>query len=314
MINNSHSVSSLASRIGAFGIAAFLLVFTISSHATPAHAGTGLTVQPIKMSYTLTPGQSVTDSINLTSAGGDAVVYPSVEDFAPIAGSNNINFLDRSGGATSVMDWVSIKTPTQFDFKQGEAKVVEFTITVPKNAEPGSHFGVILFNAVDKVSANQSLKIGTQVGVLVFVTVPGSHLQKGKIDSFKAPSFVQKGPIDFTIRFENTGTVHFEPKGTITIKNMFGRTVGSALVQGQVILPTGVRDIVATWPANLLFGPYTASINLYDGDGDLITADSVHFFALPIWYIIIFIIVFLALYAVIVFLKKKVNFSVSIKK
>ena len=67
------------------------------------------------------------------------------------------------------------------------------------------------------------LKISTRVGMLIFVTVPGSNLQKGKILNFTGPKFVQKGPVDFKIKFENTGTVHFEPKGIITLANMLGK-------------------------------------------------------------------------------------------
>ena len=95
---------------------------------------------------------------------------------------------------------------------------------------------------------------------------------------------------------------------------MFGRVVGSVPVQGQIVLPTGQRDIESIWPANLLFGPYTATISLYDGEGTLMTADAVRFFALPILYIVIFLGIFIALYVVILFLKNKVNFSVSLKK
>lgn len=314
MITHSYRIkgtSTLSIAIAAFACAVLLSCTVIP---TSASASTGLTVQPIKMSYTLTPGQTVTDTINLTNAGDDTVVYPNVEDFVPLAGTTNINVTDRSGGVTSVMDWVSVKEPSQFDFKKGEARVVQFTITVPKDAEPGGHFGVILFKAVDEASANQSLKIGTQVGVLILVTIPGNHLQKGHITAFKTDSFIQGGPVKFVTTFQNDGTVHFEPKGTIIIKNMFGRVVGSVPVQGQIVLPTGVRDIPSIWPANLLFGPYTAGISLYDGDGNLMTAQAVHFFALPVWYIVIFIGVFLVIYSIIVFLKKKVNFSVSLKK
>ena len=75
--------------------------------------------------------------------------------------------------------------------------------------------------------------------MLIFVTVPGSNLQKGKILNFTGPKFVQKGPVDFKIKFENTGTVHFEPKGIITLANMLGKKVGEIPVSSQVVLPRG---------------------------------------------------------------------------
>jgi hypothetical protein len=295
-------------------IAAVLLIGGLSS--TAEASGTGLTIQPVKASYTLTPGQSVTDNIILKNPSIDAFVTSSVQDFLPIAGSSNLEFVAKAAGVTSVVDWIKVDAPKGgFQFKAGADINIPYTLTVPKDAEPGSHFGVIFFLAQDaNGAAGQSLKIGTQVGMLVLVTVPGSHLQKGTIDSFTTSGFIQHGPVHFDITFENTGTVYFEPKGTITITNMFGSTVGTVPVNGQVVLPTGKRDITADWPVNLLFGPYNAAISLYDGDGNVISANNVHFFAFPVWYIVSILILLILLYVIFVFLKRKVSFSVSLKK
>ena len=51
-----------------------------------------------------------------------------------------------------------------------------------------------------------------------------------------------------------------------------------------------------------------------NGPTSLITANTVHFFALPVWYILGIIVILIALYALMVFLKKRVSFSVSLKK
>jgi uncharacterized repeat protein (TIGR01451 family) len=279
-------------------------------------ADTGLTVQPVKVLYTINPGQTVTGTITLTNAGSSqALVTPTVQDFVPLANSTNISFVGKAPGVTSVEDWVGLTVPPQgFELNINETRQINFTITAPKDAEPGSHFGVILFRATDASNASQALKVGTQVGVLVLVTIPGNHLEQGKIGSFKTAGFVQKGPISFDLLFENTGTAYFQPQGTVTIKNIFGRVVGTAPVNGQIVLPTGSRDINISWPANFLLGPYTASVSVYNSGGDLIGTANARFFALPIWYIVSAIIVLIALYLIFVFLKKKVNFSVSLKK
>ncbi len=283
--------------------------------ATANAASTGLTIQPVKASYTLNPGESITDAIILKNPGIDAVVTPTVQDFIPVKGSSNLEFVSKAAGVTSVVDWIKIDAPAGgFPFKSGSDISIPYTLTVPKDAEPGSHFGVIFFKAEDASAKSGALKIATQVGMLVLVTVPGSHLQKGTINSFTTDSFIQHGPVDFKILFDNTGTVYFEPKGTITITNMFGHKVGDVSVNGQVVLPTGEREIDTQWPANLLFGPYNATVSLYDGEGSLITANSVHFFAVPIWYILSLLVILVILYVIFVFLKNKVSFSVSLKK
>ena len=303
-----------ASQLFACGAVCVLVVCISLGFAPRAHATTGLTIQPVKVSYTINPGGSVTDTILLKNAGGDAEVYESVQDFIPTAGSSGIEFIARAPGVTSVRDWVTVTTVPEFSLKVGEQREITFTVTVPKDAEPGSHFGGIFFKAVDQASATQQLKVGTQIGMLVLVTVPGNRLQRGKIDSFSTKGFIQKGPVDFVMSFENTGTVYFEPKGEIDIKNIFGGIVGKVPIQGQVVLPTGVRDITAQWPSNFLLGPYSADATVYDGEGNMLTTQTIKFFALPIWYILTGFDILIVIYIVLVFLKRRVKFSVSIKK
>lgn len=276
---------------------------------------TGLTIQPVKFSYTLSPGQSVSDVVDVTNAGdGDAVIYDSLQDFVPVANTNGIQFVGRAPDVTSVRDWITIHEPSSFPLKIGDSETVNFTITVPKDAEPGSHFGVMLFDAVPNSEASSTLKVGTQVGTLVLVTVPGNHLEKGKIVDFTAPSFLQKGPITFDTKFENDGTVYFEPKGTITVKNIFGKIVALVPIEGDVVLPTGARDIYSIWPVGFLLGPYSAVATIYDGDGNILTTASATFFALPIWYILGFVLLFFMLYFLFRFLKNRLNISISLKK
>jgi len=309
-MNYLTSLNRATSRV--FFFAFVLLSLTVSYGV--AEASTGLTIQPVKVSYTINPGEKVTGTITLTNAASAAMVYSSIEDFIPTAGSSGIQFVGRAPGVTSVRDWITLDSSKDFSFKVSETKDITFTISVPKDAEPGSHFGVIFFKAVDEKAVSAQLKIGTQIGMLVLVTVPGNRLQQGRIDAFSAPGFVQKGPVSFTISFENTGTVYFEPKGEIVVRNIFGKIVATVPVEGQVVLPTGVRDISVVWPAGFILGPYSAGLSLYDGDHNLLTADTIHFFALPIWYLLSFIVILVALYAILVFLKHKVNFSVSLKK
>ena len=278
-------------------------------------ASTGLTIQPIKISQTIEPGESVSGVISLDNASDQKVkVEMTVEDFIPASGSTNVQFIGRTEGVTTVRDWITLKEPDDFIFKKGESKEVRYTIQAPSNAEPGGHFGVIFFKA-SELASEGALKVGTRVGVLVFVTIPGNQLQKGKILDFSGPFFVQKGPVIFQIKFENTGTVHFEPKGTITIKNISGKEVGKVQVAGQAVLPTGVRDLTASWNVEgLLLGRYTAELNIFDGEGNELTADRIAFYAFPVWYLASFIAVVVALFFGIRFLRRKVKISFSANK
>ncbi|MEK7641700.1 MAG: hypothetical protein AAB365_01775 [Patescibacteria group bacterium] len=282
-----------------------------------AHAGTGLTIQPIKISQTMKPGDSVSGKILLSNASEDDVVVDiSIQDFIPTAGTETFQFVGRAPGVTTVRDWISFDgTKDQFIFKKGEAREIPYTIQAPASAEPGSHFGVLFFKATRVQDAEAQIKVGTQVGVLVFVTVPGKFEQKGTITKFGVPSFVQSGPVPFTMTFENQGTVHFEPKGTIEITNTFGTKVGSVPIEGYAVLPTGIKAMNFGWHVNgLLLGRYNATASVYDVDGNLLSTASANFYAVPIWYMVGFIVTLLVIFFLIRFVKTRLKFSISLKK
>lgn len=288
---------------------------TASLFAGIAHAATGLTIQPVKISQQLNPGQSVDGTILLTNASSeDVVVDVNIEDFVPTAGTETFQFVGRAPGVTSVRDWISIEGPAHFDFKQGESKEISYTIKAPTDAEPGSHFGVLFFKATNAADAGAQIKVGTQVGVLAFITIPGKFEQKGVISDFRSASFVQSGPVHFDLSFQNTGTVYFEPKGTIDISNMFGSKIASVPIEGYAVLPTGVKTMGFDWNVKgFLLGKYKAVASIVDTDGNVLTTQTTSFYAVPVWYIVGFIVILLLIFFVIRFLRKKVSFSVKLK-
>ncbi|MCK4553554.1 hypothetical protein KAU19_01145 [Candidatus Parcubacteria bacterium] len=289
----------------------------IAATTNYVQAGVGLSIQPIKISHTIEPGQSVSGKITVTNASNEPVnVDVKIEDFIPMAGTITIQFVGRTEGVTTVRDWITLEPSGSFVLQEKQSRIVRYTIKAPFDAEPGGHFGVTFFKATKLAEAEgKQLKVGTQIGMLIFVTVPGNSLQKGKILDFSAPRFIQKGLVPFTIQFETTGTVHFEPKGAIKITNILGKEAGEIPVQGQVVLPTGVRDLTAQWNENkFLLGRYKATLSMTDGEGNELTADSIIFYAFPMWYVSGFILAIIILFFVFKFLRSKLKISVSLKK
>lgn len=300
-------------------VAALVLLVAASLFLGGAHdahaASTGLSIQPIKVSETIQPGSSASGSILLTNASDEDIqVEATVQDFIPDAGTDSIKFIGRAPGVTTVRDWITIGGNQTFIFKKGESRSIPYTITAPANAEPGSHFGVAFFKATRLEDAQAGIKVGTQVGMLIFVTVPGDFKQQGSIEHFAAPSFVEGSPVDFTMNFENTGTVHFEPKGTITITNMFGSVVGEVPIEGQVVLPTGVRALKFRWmTSDILMGLYTATATVNDGSGNPMTTATATFWAFPLWYLFWFVLTVAVLFFIFRFIKKRVRVSVNLQ-
>ncbi|MEK7511048.1 MAG: hypothetical protein AAB582_02345 [Patescibacteria group bacterium] len=293
-----------------------LLLGVLAGPLALSAASTGLTIQPVKISHTLEKGQSITGSISLSNASEEAVkVEVKIEDFIPNAGGDGVKFVSRAEGLTTVRDWITLNGGTaELTLQKGEQTSIPYTINAPQNAEPGSHLGVAFFKAINLADADKQLKVGTQVGTLIFVTVPGNYLQKGQILEFKGPLFAQSAPISFTTKFENTGTVHFEPKGVIKIKNLFGKTIAEVPVEGQVVLPTGIKDLTTVFATeSFLLGRYVASIELRDGEGSLLSAKDHAFYVFPVWYTLGFIALLLGLFFGFRLLASRVHISVNLK-
>ena len=275
---------------------------------------TGLTISPVKVSHVIKPGETVNGTITLTNASDDKIIVEvNLNDFVPSAGGEGIQFISRAPGVTTVKDWITIGGQQTFEFKKNEIKAIPYKIKAPLAAEPGGHFGVAFFKASKPTETGQ-IQVSAQVGVLIFVTVPGNHLQKGKIINFRTPKFIQTGPVSFKIRFANTGTVHFEPRGAIKITNIFGKEVGQAPIEGQVVLPTGEKDLNMVWdPKGLLLGRYKAAANIVDGEGNVLTTDTLTFYALPLWYVLGFVAVMAILFFAIKFLRSRISISIKTK-
>lgn len=292
---------------------ALLAMFFVFS-AGEAQASVGLTIQPIKVSHTLNPGESTSGSIRISNASAEPVnVDLKVEDFIPLAGTETVQFVGRAPGLTTLRDWIQLEGPSTFELAEGGTKIINYTIAAPYNAEPGGHFGVAFFKA-SRIGDEAQLKVSTQVGMLMLVTIPGNNLQKGRILSFDAPTFIQGNSVIFTTKFENTGTVHFEPKGTITITNILGSVLAEVPVEGQVVLPTGIKDLKTELLVDhQLFGMYKARITLKDGEGVELTADQLTFYAFPLWYTLSFLGVLIAVFLLLRFFRRRFSISIARK-
>ena len=272
-------------------------------------AATGLTIFPVRVSLTLEPGETKEGTITLENNSEEEVtVEMAVEDFIPTAGETGIQFVGRAEGVTTVRDWITLDAPNKFSFGVGEKRTFRYTVTAPDDAEPGGHFGVVFFKALGQNNEGESLKVGTRVGSLFFVTIPGDFLRSGVVHSFWAPVFLTGSPVSFAIDYENTGTVHFEPRGTIEIFNMVGKKVGETRVEGQVVLPTGRRTLRAQWdPQRILLGRYRATLTMRDGDGNALSTDEAVFYAFPVWYGVLFLVGFLFFYLLVRFVRSHVE-------
>jgi len=287
----------------------YLVLFSVKR----VEAAQGFTIFPAKISLEIDKGAEQSSWIRVTNAGdGKIGVLVSVQDMVPTANSGGFNYVPKAPGITSLVDWVSIDKKV-FSLKPNESKEVPFSIKVPPDASPGSRFAIVFFATGAPAGEKGQLNVSARVGALVFLTVPGDFRQTGEILNFRSNRkfLYQKEPVIFKFDFQNTGTVYFEPKGIITITNIFGKKIVEIPIAGQVVLPTGMRSIGAVWEKpGYLLGIYNVHLAVsVTGKGDIASKDA-RFYALPLYPSLGALGVLLILIVAIWYIKKNFKFAI----
>lgn len=279
-------------------------LFSISLGLSAIATSLSLNILPAKVFVTEEKGETTESVISITNPNDFAIkVSVEVENFIPGVIPGDIEFIAPIKGKESLANWIEITKSFSVEFKS--KKDITFQIKVPKDTSSGGHYAVIFFNAVPKAGGiGGALQIGSRVGSLVMLTVPGEISQESRISKFSTPRLINYGPVDFEILVENGGTSHFKTEGTILVKNLFGKGVAAVAVEQRIVLPKGSQILKAEWPVNFIFGFYRADLSIFAGTGEPLVA-STSFFAFP-WQQTLIILVVLALIHILTnYFKKK---------
>jgi hypothetical protein len=247
-----------------------------------------LAISPFLIEANVAPGESYTDSItvfNVTDAPLPIAI--SVNDFVPSGERGSVRFLEvgqMSHPSFSLASWISITDQPTFTIPpKGETKVA-FRVSVPLDAEPGSHYGGLLFSAANSSLDATGTKVIKKVGALILVAT-GKTNPSGEITHFSSDKQFYTSPdILFQSSFSNTGNVHVAPKGQIAVRNSFGRLVGESHQNkdSQLVLPGQTRGFEGTFNKGWMFGRYTAELTYFYGNPKLEARERVAFWVLPV--------------------------------
>lgn len=242
-------------------------------------------VGPGKFDLSLAPGQSEVVEVMVTNRTGTVKEFSfTAED---MAGSSNLEMptvlLGDDRGPYTIKDFLVVPYEN-FLIEPGQRVSVPVTVTMPADAEPGGRYGALLVQTAsqrdDSASRGASTAVVSRIAVLFFVSTPGELDRSGSfVDFTTVPDtfYFSEGPIDFGILYENTGTVHTNPAGEISITNMFGQSVGYIEVLPWSTLPQSLRLREVTWERETLLGRYTAEARVYLGYDDIIETKTLTF-------------------------------------
>jgi hypothetical protein len=277
-----------------------LLFFLLFSLPVFAADGTlSVTLTPPLYQLTIGPGENWTSSLKIVNNNSYPVTYyAQVVDMEARGESGESKLTPLIGPqdpdleSTQLARWVKLGSNT-ITVKPGTSGTLNFTVNVPRNAEPGGHYAAILVGTqpLAATSSGSYMNISSFVSSLLFVRIKGDVVESGRIREFSSNKDLYQEPnAEFVIRFENTGNTHVKPEGDVTIYNMWGKERGKVVINQDAnfgsVLPKTIRRFEFSWEGeqNVFdIGRYSAVITLAYGQDEKKNISAVtYFWVVPI--------------------------------
>ncbi len=287
MFSLQRSVASPLS-IAAFSIVAVLVALLVSYAATAQtpEGSVSITVSPQSLDTAVNPGQSTTNVFRVTNGSDQSItIQPTPKNFVPRGNEGAIQ-IEEEDTPYSLAQWLSVDPGGETTIRPNQTADFEVTISVPENADPGGHFGSVVFRTLPSAQEGTAAAVSQEVAPVILVRVPGDANEDVSLTSFRAlntPIVTSDRDITLETIVKNDGNVHIKPTGTISIFNTFGQQVGSTPIDSNNVIPGAERKMNATWEnPGFRFGRYTAKLTMvYGKDNKIITAED-SFFVIPL--------------------------------
>ena len=221
----------------------------------------GLTLTPAKITLEALPGQKIKANSQISNTGDFPIrMKLVVKNYKVVDEKGTLEFTDEETGF-EMKDWI-VPEFLEINLKPFETKTINFIVSVPQNAAFGGHYGAILFE-----SKNSEIK-NSDFGILILLNIKNERvIKKGHFVSFNVPKINEHSPINFSVKIENAGNIHFMPKGKIEIFNIFGKKITEAQLKNDYVYPSSTREFTSRWRKKNLSGIFKAKVNaVYNGD------------------------------------------------
>lgn len=311
------------------------LIFSALLFSMPVFAADdtlSVTLTPPLYQLTIGPGENWTSSLKIVNNNSYQVTYyAQVVDMEARGESGESKLTPLIGPqdpdleSTQLARWVKLGS-NSITVKPGSSGALNFTVNVPRNAEPGGHYAAILVGTqpLAATSSGSYMNITSFVSSLLFVRIKGDVVESGRIREFSSNEGLYQEPkADFVIRFENTGNTHVKPEGDVTIYNMWGKERGKVVINQEAnfgsVLPKTIRRFEFSWEGeqNVFdIGRYSAVVTLAYGQDEKKNISAVtYFWVVPIVPVSIALGVILSFFALLAwFIRRYIRRALALER
>ena len=282
-----------------------------------AQESQSLSVTPPLFQISVSPGDLWQSNIKVVNNNPyPLTVYAEVANFQATGEVGQGKFVPILAGDTdesTLAEWIEI-ADVPYVIPPEQSADISFFVDVPTDAAPGGHYAAILISTQEpKSDSKMSVLTSQAVTSLFFMRIEGDVEELGTIREFRATDWLLDVPnAEFSLRFENKGNVHLQPRGDIVITNMWGTERGKIPVNYQThygnVLPQSIRDFTFTWKSDFQItdiGRYKAVATLaYGQDGIKSATATTYFWIIPLKGTLITLAVLISFIALIVLMVK----------
>lgn len=131
--------------------------------------------------------------------------------------------------------------PAEVNLGPGERATVRLHGSLPVDA-PALYAGLLAEPHAPGAATGQ-LEIRTRVAALLLLTTPGAHRRGVDVTDVTLTPTAERGTYRVNAVLRNTGDVHVRPQGVVEISRPGGPVLGTATLDGAVLLPGASRRL-----------------------------------------------------------------------
>lgn len=176
--------------------------------------------------YNIKGGETKKDQVLVSNSSDEEVTIAlyAVDGITTNTGAYTCR--QKSEARVGIGEWLKLSEET-VQLKPAEHKLVDFTLTMPENADVGEHNGCIVFeNANDEGEDvnGGAVRLRTRSAIRVVATIPGELQRNIEITGFSANA-ASDGKQNYALTLQNNGNVSADVDTAVRLRDMFGNVI-----------------------------------------------------------------------------------------
>lgn len=284
----------------------FSLVFLNGKVFAAEEVETKLQISPVEDRMSLDPGAVYKNNFTIVNKSEEEKTFEidvlpfqvEKETYKPIFNVKN--------SYTQITNWIETEAD-KYTLEPGEAAIIYYTITVPKDAPGGGQYAAISVTTRNATGDRQSVSVDASINYVISARLSGTTRETGEIVDVRASGFLLAPPIKSSVKLTNTGNVDTAAKITVDIENAITGAklyTNSDSPKESYLLPETEKTVEMQFDNILRLGVMRLTMRVeYLDDVQIFNRIVV---ICPIWFIIIFVSIIVILVARIM-IKKREN-------